>query len=363
MLRGFIMIALVILTIGLTAAQDAPEIGVVNDGMPMSTPRAAHSATPLEDGTVLIAGGMVREHNNLTSAELYDPDTGTFAPTGDLITARVSHTATLLQDGRVLLVGGWEQRVLASAELYDRASGTFAATGAMSIPRSAHTATLLPDGQVLVAGGFDNSRMVNSAELYNPETGQFIPASDLNAVRTGHTATLLEDGRVLIAGGRFDDRVYDSAELYDYQTGRFTMTGSMLEPRHKHAAALLPDGRVLIIGGADERDWRGRSMSAEIYDPQTGIFSAADDMEAGRVKHTDAIAVLDNGMILVAGGSTTVELYNPLEARFEVVRGSLDASRFFTTATRLLDGSVLIVGGYDGNIIPTDATWIFRQQL
>ena len=85
----------------------------------MTTARLSHTATLLADGRVLIAGRAAMAR----SAEIYDPKTGTFSPTGSMTTARAAaHTATLLADGRVLVAGGHPRRsdaALASAELYD----------------------------------------------------------------------------------------------------------------------------------------------------------------------------------------------------------------------------------------------------
>src|SRR5262249_43010081 len=82
----------------------------------------------------------------------------TFSYTGSLSTARTAYTATLLQNGKVLVAGGQDASgVLASAELYDPATGIWSATGSLHTGRKWHTATLLPNGKVLVAAGFDNN--------------------------------------------------------------------------------------------------------------------------------------------------------------------------------------------------------------
>jgi hypothetical protein len=111
-----------------------------------------------------------------------------------------SHPATLLAKGKALVTAGSDNSDdLATAELYDPATGTFTATGAMIEARSEHTATLLADGNVLLAGGAAG----NIAELYDPATGTFTATGELAVGgRWGCTATLLKDGTVLIAGGR-----------------------------------------------------------------------------------------------------------------------------------------------------------------
>jgi hypothetical protein len=175
----------------------------------MARARNGHTATMLPNGQVLVAGGVActgdLRSNGCSifgTAELYDPATGTFTATGDMTTTRAAHTATLLPSGKVLLAGGrdWANEPLSSAELYDPVSRKFTATADMASARAFHSATLLPSGEVLVAGG-----MV--PELYLPASATFTAAPVLSGFASytstgeGHTATRLGSGDVLLAGG------------------------------------------------------------------------------------------------------------------------------------------------------------------
>ena len=156
-----------------------------------------------------------------------------WTPTGNLNTAHYYHTATLLQDGKVLVAGGWDAFgvPITSAELYDPATGAWTPTTSnLNTARAYHTATLLQDGKVLVASGWDATLAhTNSAELYNPATGLWTTTGNLNTARHSHTATLLQDGKVLVAGGGDAFGVpITSAELYNPATT--TTVGGHTEP-------------------------------------------------------------------------------------------------------------------------------------
>jgi len=245
----------------------------------MGARRLNPAATLLQDGRVLIAGGST-DHVPLT---------------GSVVITASYHGGPIEETP-----GG---TTLASAELYDPQTGTFSPTGAMTDFRNDFTATLLRDGRVLVAGGGAEGFGRDSAELYDPATGAFTSTGSMNRARWLHTATLLSDGRVLIAGGRSpNDLTYPSAEIYDPASGRFTVTERMSDSRQGHTATLLPDGRVLIAGGHTQssNNWNVLA-STEIFDPATGQFSSSGSMGQAR---ENALAVrLVDGRVLIAGGT------------------------------------------------------------
>jgi hypothetical protein len=183
---------------------------------------------------VLAAGGIENETNTIT-AELYDPATGKWRPTGSMTVARAAHTATLLRNGKVLVAGGSEGVIaFSSAELFDPAREMWTRTGDMTQQRRAHTATLLASGRVLIAGGGSPAGgILSSAELYDSATGMWTMTGDMTNPRRGHTATRLVSGNVLVAGGAesgmLDSGILSSAELYDPASGKWTAAGALHE--------------------------------------------------------------------------------------------------------------------------------------
>jgi len=240
----------------------------------LNTARIGHTATLLPNGKVLVVGGYpeeVRDAIPLSLAELYDPATGTWSSTGSLNTARMSHTATLLPNGKVLVAAGLgyctSQRwcPLNSAELYDPATGTWSSTANLITAGGGITATLLPNGKLLVAGGEGNCTSqrcfaLDSAELYDSTSGTWSSTANLITAGAG-TATLLTDGKVLVVS-------QDTAELYDPATAKWSSTAN---PNKAYGpATLLPNGKVLVVS----------YDTAELYDPGTDpIPNQVDDAQ------------------------------------------------------------------------------------
>jgi hypothetical protein len=329
----------------------------------METARLSHTATLLNSGKVLVAGGG-NATATLATAELFDPGSGSFAPTGSMGTARILHTATLLKNGKVLVTGGDSSTAtLATAELFDPSSGSFVPTGSMGAARSSHTATILNDGRVLIAGGVDAGTALATAELFDPSSGSFTPTESMGTARSSHTATLLNNGKVLITGGvnlATGGGYFASGELFDPATGSFVPTGSMETARFLHTATRLNDGRVLVTGGGQP----GMILSkAEIFDPASGTFAPTGNMETSRMSHTATL--LSNGKVLLAGGLknfttslSAAELFDPGSGTFSAT-ADMTAARYSHAATLLTNGKVLVTGGL-GSVVasfrPTLAT-------
>ena len=336
----------------------------------MTANRLYSDAALLQDGTVLVTGGLDPNAGVLSSADLYDPASRTFSATGKMATTRSCHTATSLKDGRVLVVGGFDGNggELATAEIFDPAKGTFVATGSMATPRTCQTATLLQDGRVLILGGLHNGPLA-TAEVFDPASGSFSPAGPMVSAHAYHTATLLKDGRVLVTGGLAQHfSAWDpitsvaSAELFDPATGLFSATREMGTARLGHTATLLSNGKVLIAGGSSTVGMGPALATAEIFDPAAETFVNTGSMGGPRTFHTST--ALNDGTVLVAGGDpndilnvgsvsngwyptplASAELFDPASGIFTET-GGLVNGRENHTATLLKDGTVLVIGGF-----------------
>lgn len=323
----------------------------------LSTPRDQYTLTLLSDGKVLAVGGQNQSSTRLSSVEIYDPASGTWFPTGSMSIARNSHTATLLPNGKVLVAGGSSivggfPVAVDSAEIYDPMSGTWSPTGSMTTPHVRAEAILLNNGKVLVAGG-SNTSFSAFAELFDPTSGTWSATGSLNTARHRHTMTLLADGRVLVAGGN-NGLFLNSSELYDPIAGTWGITGSLNSARQQAAAVKISDGKVLVIGGSDSTG--DGVTTTELYDPSIGTWVIAAPFSNARLGN-EAALLLD-GRILAVGGfnssftTTVAAIYNSPSAEILATGVNVLGS---TQLTGILDLTGQPAGLWDVTITNPDS--------
>ena len=333
-----------------------PAAGAFSTAAPLVMARAGHTATLLPNGKVLLVGGSPSWPPTAAvaaSAEIYDPATNTFTATGaPALGRRGGHSATLLSDGKVLVTGGDDLASVegrAEAEIYDPNTGRFAPTGSMTMPRTRHAAVLLSNGKVLMAGGMNKAAL--TAELYDPVTGTFSATSALTRYRYGAAGVSLNDGRALVFGYDAAGDAFDVARSSFSTTASSQVAGSLwLGP----SLALLADGRVFIVGGKEQGPPPSNLAlvaNARLFDPATNAFSATGALTTPRDGAT--VTRLQDGRVLVLGGEGTTgwpdrgELFDPRTGQFTSTV-SAGAGRYGHTTTLLPNGKVLVAGGQSG---------------
>jgi uncharacterized protein (DUF2147 family) len=251
-----------------------PENHRFTPGPDMLAPRAHGIAVRLKGGKVLIAGGCSKgDDDRLASAELYDPASKTFTWTGSMHTPRGAFNAVALRDGRVLVTGGMSSGELpdvtveASAEIYDPDSGRFMPTGPMSVPRFKHGMALLKDGRVMVVGGQTTGSFgpkLASTELFDPATLRFSPGPQMKYARFKliQGVVALSDGHVLVAGGA------DQPEFYEPASNSFVpVSGPTLDGFLFSSVTALEDGTVLMVDGYGRHAVSGAVRQAWLWQP------------------------------------------------------------------------------------------------
>lgn len=337
---------------------------------PLNRARDLAEKTVLTDGRVLVTGGAILpDFTTQDSAEIFDPETLSFTMlSSKLSDPKWSHEAIRLTDGRVLIMGGRTAqnpstpgaRVLASADLFDPSTDTFTPTGAMQVERRDPCAVLLKDGRVLVTGGgpevaISTTPGLDSAEIYDPQQGSFrLLDARMSSPRIFHAMLTLEDGRVLIAGGSEGpgfNNALRSVEIFDPDTETFSPAGDMNASRLVPAAALLRDGRVLLEGSFTAVPF-AIGNEAELFDPSTNSFTPVGEPFFHNQADQYVVRLLDGTVLFPVGVNeamqivTTTYLYEPQSNSFHLT-DSVMFPRKSCKSVLLPDGRALLIGGFD----------------
>ena len=352
--------ALAAVALGLSASTGSASslVGTWSLTASMSTPRVYHTATLLQDGKVLVAGGRNASEAALASSELFNPVTGQWTTTGNLNVARDQASAVLLPNGKVLIAGGEAAAYqdLTSAELYDPATGTWSLTGSMQETRVDFEMQTLPDGTVLAAGGQRQNTygVTATAERYNPRSGTWSGVGSMHHTRGAPQSALLQNGHVLVSGGcqygGCPGPIAPAGELFDPSTHTWTLASDPVEPRMQTEMVSLSDGRIFIAGGTSYAGGYWHPTSAvEAYNPAADQWSLLSPL--GSPTENLLSAALPDSRVVVAGGANsygqrlaTSQLYDPTSDTWQST-GGLAVPRMLTTTVTLTDGRVLTTGG------------------
>ncbi|MCO5172247.1 MAG: hypothetical protein M9894_38610 [Planctomycetes bacterium] len=339
-------------TFALTASGGSGQVTAVPGGLTFG--RTAPAVAALPDGRAVVIGGASAGGVPVQTVEVFAPGVGGGSFTTAFssgLTARVGHTATALPDGRVLVVGGVDGTGTPqqTALLIDAAATSVTTTGA-DVGRAEHAAVLLPDGRVLVAGGTtvlgQAANATAAAAIYDPATGQFTGVGQMARVR--HRPGLAYAGGHVVAFGGAGGAPTPVAERFDFETLAWTpIAGPGTTARPDAVAVATGPGRALVVGG---------EAAPEVYTPDAFPAREAFDplltaVPAPRARHTatrlaDGTVLLVGGTDGVAAGLSGVERYHPqsrtLEARAALTRGRAGH------AAVAVAGGVLVVGGRDG---------------
>jgi hypothetical protein len=337
--------------------------------------RAAHTATLLEDGRVLLAGGYQLDLNgerptSLASTELLDPVTGALEPGPELASPRAYHTATRLPAGPVLLAGGEQvsERAgtpLGSAEVLDVAQRT-ATRVDLGVARTRHAAAMEAGGRVLLVGGVgEPSGPAAQAEGFDSATGRAFSVEAL-VPRVGLTAApVLQGRRIAVVGGSDGTNLPGKVLLFSYEGGTFVTSDQspmLREPRREATLVAWPQERLLLIGGSGEAGEPEFVVRELATSEVLGVAGTPAVLPGPQVvaRMQPCAAVLGDGRVLVAGGRGfagargEVELLIPQASGVPLSLGvaPLERARQRHTCTALEDGSVLLVGGLDDSLPP-----------
>jgi hypothetical protein len=293
----------------------------------MTSARQDFTATTMSNGKILAVGGRSSSTSTtgLATAEIFDPTTSTWATTTSLTgtsPGRYLHTAVQLGStssstttGKVFVAGGTTGGAsLNTAQLYSPTLGTWAAATNLNVARHSATATLLSNGNVLLAAGLSGTTVQNTAAVYNPSSGggTFTATGTMPQAVRFHTATLLKvsgnttlNNKVIVVGGNSGTASVTNIQLFD-GTSNWSSLAALSSAREGHTATALANGNVLVAGGRSGSSTLNTTLLFNAASG-SGSFSSAGTLTAARQLHTATLlpsAIVENGQVLVAGGSS-----------------------------------------------------------
>jgi hypothetical protein len=347
----------------------------ISVGQPMTMNRMGHFSFVLPDGRLVLAGGRGTGFTSLNTADVFDPATGTFT----LDTMAYIHdfgAVCELLDGTWLVAGGSYDLGIApgitGAEIYDPKSGTFTPTGSMSYARCIATGVGLANNKALIVGGWYDPSSATYGDVYDPGEKTFTKTGALNGPRSNAMVLATADSGAMVFGGYdyYGSTYYESVEYYNPATNSFSIVSDSLIPgeagwrvqedmySHPMSEQLMWNGEYLLHA------WRATPYEYTLmtFNPITKTFARFELPEA--LPSADSVIfwrapILDSTRTVafwfgykVGTDPTVLNVY-----RIDLVRRTWLVSRAYTTPyywsgiamNMLRDGIILVTGGTTSN--------------
>ncbi len=305
-------------------------------GPAMNTQRTLFTAVRLNDGRLLVTGGVDAAGAVIASCEVYNPATNVFTPVANMNNIRAGHAAVTLADGRVMVAGGTNNftdlttaitNAVNTVEIWNPATNVWTNAPNLGGRRVVPALTLLGNGKVMVSGGVEVTLLfgipigvtsTNKTQLYTPSTNSWANGPNMPSGRAYHheSQVTLADGRVLMTGGVFVPDLVNAlnatsiaaADIYNPTTNSWQAT-TMSRQRTGHSATRLPNGDVVVCGGAEGVVQSQVVINAVArFSPATNSWTDLPVLTEPRATHV-ARLLPDNSLVLLGPGTTSELLH------------------------------------------------------
>jgi N-acetylneuraminic acid mutarotase len=303
--------------------------------LPNSLGREQMKSTLINDSIILLTGGLSTISSALeypTTNYLYNTNTNTFTPAGNLPIGVINHTSTLLSNGEVLITGGFDgNQARDEVYVFNLQNGWRTLSSTLSVAVSSHRAVIV-NGKVYIYGGFNIPlfEFSDKLDIYDPAL------DDINPLTVGPLAcsqfSMVEfNSTILIAGGNkvlpnTSFGVTNEAYIYNLNNNTFSTISSMPNIRGGMEVSELGNSGKFIFSG-------GNISLSEPYDDAI-IYDA--NQTAGMIENN---------------GANLIEVYpNPCQNELHIKVNSTENS----TKYEVFDSMGQIV--QSGEIEPNNST-------
>ena len=255
--------------------------------LPNSLGREQMKSTLINDSIILLTGGLSTISSALeypTTNYLYNTNSNTFTPAGNLPIGVINHTSTLLSNGEVLITGGFDgNQARDEVYVFNLQNGWRTLSSTLSVAVSSHRAVIV-NGKVYIYGGFNIPlfEFSDKLDIYDPALDDINPLT-VGPLACSQFAMVAFNSTILIAGGNkvlpnTSFGVTNEAYIYNLNNNTFSTISSLPNIRGGMEISELGNSGKFIFSG-------GNISLSEPYDDAV-IYDA--NLTAGMIENNGA---------------------------------------------------------------------------